>query len=127
MQSTEEIIEEVSCQFDEVYRKAQELLDEYNPCKIAIHECGGATCVAKDEPGQMCCIDCEYHSYDGCTIMCLGCKLSICMSAGDLEELRDKLNSLKSNVLYYFSHVGEIRMTKEEVLASLTRALKTEN
>lgn len=121
MPQKERTVDEMSRLFDEAYHRAHELFTEYNPCQIRIDEDGDATCVAKGKPGQVCCIDCDYHSYDGCTVMCLGCKLALCGSAGDHKELRKKLHQIEADIPHYFVYMGRIRMPKEKVLEELER------
>ena len=107
------MVKDVSQQYDEAYYKAQALFDEYDPCQHVIHPCGGLTCVAKHTPGPLCCPDCEYHSDTGCTVMCLGCKVSLCYAAGDNDEFRDKMAAIKVGLPHGLLN---IRVSKEEVI-----------
>ena len=119
------MIEAVSRQYDEAYYKVQALLDEYNPCQMVIHSPGKLTCVARSEPGPLCCPDCQHHSDDGCTVMCLGCKLHLCFSVNGHDELRDKLWAIQKSLPNH--SLLRIRQPKEkimeEVIWSIRRSL----
>ena len=92
------MIDAVSQQYDEAYYKAQALLDEYNPCQMVVHSRGKLTCTAKPDPGPLCCPDCRHHSDDGCMVMCLGCKVSLCYAVNGHDELRDKLWAIQQGL-----------------------------
>jgi len=113
----QQMMEAVSQQYDKAYYKAQALFDEYDPCQHVVHSCGGLTCVAKSHPGPLCCPDCRHHSDTGCTVMCLGCKVSLCFHAGDHIEFRDKLWAIQQSLPYHnYSTLLRIRQPKEEVM-----------
>ncbi len=114
------IVSDLSEQYNEAYHEAQALLDEHNPCQIKIHDCGGATCAARDEPGQVCCIGCDYHSDKGCTVQCLGCKLHLCYNAGHHDELRTKLHRISKNLPY--GSLLSIRASKEDTFKRIAGA-----
>lgn len=122
------MIEAVSQQYDEVYYKAQALFDKYNPCQMEVHSLGKLTCVAKSNPGQLCCLGCGYLSDDGCTVMCLGCKVSLCGGAGDHDEFRSKMHKIKRTlfnvtVVRGYGLLG-IRASKEKVMGRLAKEMQ---
>ena len=60
--------------YDTLYNRAQELLNEYNPCEIINGEC-----VAQAYGFEACCSRrCKYISSSGCTIRNLKCKMHLC-------------------------------------------------
>ena len=122
MKTAEETIEEVSRRYDKAYCEAQTLFDEYNPCQIRLNGDGLAVCIVKEISGALCCIDCYYHSYDGCTVVCLGCKISLCGAAGDHEELRHKLEKIRQSLPKY--RLTLIRRSKETVMEEVTKILQ---
>jgi hypothetical protein len=112
----ERLIEDISRQYDEAYYKAQALFDEYNPCQMKVHSRGKLTCTAYHTPGPLCCPGCDYHSYDGCTVECLGCKISLCGNAGEHDEFREKLWAIRKTLPSYPISLLRIRQSKEVIM-----------
>lgn len=116
------MIDAVSQQYDEAYYKAQALLDEYNPCQMVVHGPGKLTCVARSEPGPLCCPDCGHHSDTGCTVMCLGCKVHLCYSVNGHDELRDKLWAIQQGLPSHM--LLGIRRSKEAAMEEIRRHIR---
>lgn len=122
----ERVIEIVSQQYDKAYYKAQVLFDEYNPCRVKSHSCGGVTCMIEKKIGPLCCSNCDYHSNTGCTVMCLGCKLGLCSAVTDQTELRNKLMDIRRTLpLRGHSRLAVIRTSKEEIMAEAVIDLRS--
>lgn len=67
--------------YDLIYDKANKLLKEYNPCNIHINTDGVPICNNIDMCSRggekLCCFQCHYWD-NGCTVKCLGCKITLC-------------------------------------------------
>lgn len=55
--------------YDRLYKRADDLLKEHNPCKMKDGKC---------LRGEPCCDGCEHLTKNGCVIECLMCKLHLC-------------------------------------------------
>jgi len=60
---------------DFLYVAANSILKERDPCEITVSRSGLAMCIDNIEA---CCGTCKYIGINGCTVTCLGCKLSFC-------------------------------------------------
>ena len=67
--------------YDLIYDKADKLLKQYNPCNIYTNTNGVLVCnnanMCSEGGEKLCCFQCHYWS-NGCTVKCLGCKVSLC-------------------------------------------------
>lgn len=106
--------------YDLIYDKADRLFKKYHPCNI--HETpNGVQC----KRGKLCCDGCEYIGEHGCTVRCLGCKLSFCeidfyYCCEDLDI--DALFSIKLLKLRYIAekyYLMAYRCSKEEILEAV--------
>lgn len=120
---------ELSQIYDILWGEADKILKEHNPCQICVTE-RGIECshtirqsvfvgdpLYEKHPNVLCCGKCKYHDLEkGCTVKALGCKVSLCGTAMDLNPethkklriIRDKADSLS----LYLS----IRSNKEYIL-----------
>ena len=72
--------------YSKLYRIADHILKENNPCGFEVRADGVTTCVRtrKDpsydqhRPGTLCCSGCKHLGPYGCTVESLGCKLAGC-------------------------------------------------
>ena len=76
--------------YDYLYDAGQRVLDRTNPCQIradgtcyALRLPRTGTSLIWQQPGVMCCANCEHHTPTGCSVKALACKLWIC------HELRE--------------------------------------
>ena len=117
----------LSKEFDRLYKAGNEILQQYNPCKIKI-ESDRTVCTAvrraptRIRPNTLCCTRCFYWSSHGCTIQCLCCKLHFCTQVFDYlppeaEIARTKMRSLRMSV----SHLELLvpRKPKDYVIESV--------
>lgn len=65
--------------YDELYLKAQQVLDQYNPCNISSD---GKSCTG----GTPCCGGCEHLGLRGCTVQSLACKFWLCSYAKEKNQ-----------------------------------------
>lgn len=73
-------LEQMSLEYDRLYREAQAILDKYNPCNVKI-ENGKAVCnsTRAGESESPCCGGCQHLTEGiGCTVSALTCKLWLC-------------------------------------------------
>jgi hypothetical protein len=75
--SLEYSIEERSKKYDELYARASEILNKFDPCKIA----NGTCAQGRDEGCNFCCDGCPSLSKKGCTVQSLYCRTWVCESA----------------------------------------------
>lgn len=68
--------------YDDLYRRADEILAKHNPCQIRQELDGTVSChdtrtntYRKD---QLCCNGCEHLSISGCRVHSLACKMWLC-------------------------------------------------
>ena len=97
----------LNAKYDELYAKAQKVLDEHKPCTTS----EGALC----HYGTFCCNSCKHVRSSGCCVKALGCKLWICKDAGKCSPTASKQlrklseEATKFDLLY-------LRATKKEAL-----------
>lgn len=60
--------------YSEYYAEADAILKKYNPCQISAD---GKSCTG----GEPCCDGCSHLKATGCTVMALGCKVWLCVTA----------------------------------------------
>ncbi len=134
-----DVYKRISQEYDEAYSKAQELINEHNPCKIVPYGEDGVTCAAEDierasgeniwmgsaqTTGQVCCHHCQHHSSNGCTVKCLGCKVSLCSKMKEHHEnLVQELWRIGRSMLYP-GYTLLIRDSKEEMMLRIRRYKK---
>jgi hypothetical protein len=96
-------VKELSAFYDELYKKAEAILEKYDPCG----PCGSYK--------KYCCEFCDYLSRSGCATKSLSCKLYLCDAA--IERSRQCFSELVPLIkeAYKYSLVG-FQATKEDVL-----------
>ena len=109
-----------SKEYDEVYEKAQELFDKYNPCEIK-REGSKVSCVGglKQEGNELCCYGCGYLGKNGCTVKALDCKLWLCSVIARRHPIREELKKLKRDMSWELEEVLDLRTTKQKTLGRL--------
>ncbi len=100
--------------YDALYNRAQELLEEYNPCEII-----GGECISKMYNFEACCSKhCKYSSSIGCVVENLHCKMYLCVEVlrnnPKMVKRWERLRSYYDQLLYTDPHIP-----KEEVMHSL--------
>jgi len=102
--------------FDFLYIMADQLIKEYNPCKIYKDAFEKIHCMN----GSPCCSACGFLGPDGCTTKCLSCKLALCPAARDAnEKLGEVLVKMRTIACRY--GLAGVRMPREEILGPLRR------
>lgn len=69
-----------------IYKNAEEIIKQHDPCKIEVLEDGRIKCaagVSYDKGVSKCCGGCKYMGPEGCTVKSLGCKIGWCYCASD--------------------------------------------
>jgi hypothetical protein len=99
--------------YDVLYNKAQELLEEYNPCEIINGEC--ISPIYDFEP--CCSTSCKHTSSTGCTVRNLKCKMFLCWDVIVANpEMRKRWNRLRKIYENHLIYVYPWK-TKEEALS----------
>lgn len=118
--------------YSKLWRIADHILRENNPCQIRKAKNGRVTCVRTrknpkwDPDGKLCCGGCKHLGPNGCTVESLGCKLGACYigdpcwpeGAPNKEVVEDSLRLLKAAAAQHGVNLY-IRQSKEEHFARL--------
>ena len=116
--------------YDDLYDRAQAVLDKYNPCDIKEDETGHITCVCtrsdsnylgrtKEEQSQLCCYGCRFLTKNGCRVRCLMCKLHLCHAIPEKHPARKEMEKLHNEA---WKHPGFLQIRKSKKYA-IDRAL----
>lgn len=107
--------------YDKIYKEADSLLKQYNPCQIKDGYCANKYNLEhglKDIQFELCCGGCKYHSITGCTTKALACKVGLCSQMRQkYPELTKKLDALYTRGVSAGIPMYNIRMSKEEMLS----------
>ena len=86
-------INKLLAEYDRLYDKASEIIQQRNPCDIKREEDGAVTCRRTrlfpdyDRNGCLCCGGCPHLGPDGCTVRALGCRVESCGGGAYSAEL----------------------------------------
>ena len=118
-------IEKLSKLYDYLYNEADNLLKEFNPCKVKLGAC--TTCVgtrsgniAGVKDGVLCCGGCKYLTNTGCSVKALTCKLWLCYTTYKHNKLlAEKLHTLR--IIACAAKLTGFRTSKEDVFKYITQ------
>jgi len=134
-------LKEAVALYDELYKKGQEIIKEYNPCKIKVID-GKVTCVASRQEfkrsfdqrklwfyaprnEELCCGGCRHLTRKGCRAKSLSCKLWLCSGFNYIKHPAKKELDKLSNIAYrHIEFMFEIRCSKKESIEYARRTLK---
>lgn len=102
----------LSLAYDEFYRRAQVIIDKYNPCKITDGKCLN---------GTPCCGGCEHLSNKGCTVSSLRCKVWLCHVARDaFPECAKELRQIEDKIYKIHPGLFWARHSKAQLFDNMT-------
>lgn len=120
--------DELSVAYDALYEAGNEILRQYNPCRIKVVD-GKTTCFAtRKDPdydrntGQLCCEGCKHLGPEGCTVKAIWCKFWTCWHlAAEKHPVIIPLQTLRETARKVGIPIHEGRYTKAEVLKHAKR------
>lgn len=101
---------------DDFYRRAQAILNKYNPCQFKGGRClRGEPCCGMGE-GKFC----EHLGATGCTVSALYCKVWLCHTATQMSPAcADELWKLQKEIDRYYPGMLQMRRSKAQVFDNL--------
>ena len=124
--------------YDDLFRRGQEIIEKYSPCKIEIGKDGLASCAAvrgeighsesfyrNIKDGSLCCGGCRYLTSKGCRAHCLACKLHLCNCFSDDHPVKEKLYELRLIAWRHIDFMYSIRKSRKFNIEQARQVLKT--
>ncbi len=111
--------------YDDIYDRAQAVLDKYNPCDIRKDEDGYITCTCtrsgtnyygrtREEQEQLCYSGCQFHTKNGCRVKCLMCKIHLCYIIPEKHPARKEMYELHKEA---WEHLGFLQIRRSKKFA----------
>ena len=95
--------EELSEEYDELYKRAELFIEKYNPCKVS-----NGKCLRAQRCGQnFCCRHCKYLKEKGCSVKSLTCKVWFDCGFTDYRLFNlEEYKKLMEDTKIFFCHRG---------------------